>query len=370
MLTQVCIGLSGLALLQAKPSQAQSQPGANSLMPMPNLDVNLARQDNSYILGPGDQLEIAVFDEASLSGTHQILLDGTVTIPLIGSIKLEGLTMLQAAEDIQNRLFIYLKYPSVNLKLTSRRPFRVNVVGEVNRPGGYTVASGGSEGGINNSNSRLQSDVPRLTELIFLAGGITQKADIRNVEIRRLQPSGTEETIRVNLWELLQEGVSDDPIVFDGDSIRVPTAVSIDNAESLMLSKANFSPGTVRVNVVGEVERPGQVEVVPSQSSINGAILAAGGFTPRAKQSAQLIRLNPDGTVSTREIPVDFTQAAVNDERNPLLQESDVIVVKPSGAARVSDTLDVALRPVNSLLSPLRTIGSFWLLVDSLDGRR
>jgi polysaccharide biosynthesis/export protein len=72
---------------------------------------------------------------------------------------------------------------------------------------------------------------------------------------------------------------------------------------------ASFSPNTIRVNVVGEVQRGGQVEVAPN-STLNQGILAAGGFNPRAQQDVVgLVRLNPDGTVTQREIPLTLPWA-------------------------------------------------------------
>ncbi|MCF2970793.1 polysaccharide biosynthesis/export family protein [Synechococcus sp. Nb3U1] len=337
--------------------------------PQLSLDGRLTWQERAYILGPGDRVRVTVLNEPSLSGDQQVLLDGTLALPLVGTVPVEGMTLQQAAGDLERKFAFYLKYPSVSVSLLDTRGFRINVVGEVTRPGGYTVSpkqgtTGASEV-LEVGATTLREDVPRLTQLLQLAGGITQKADIRNIEIRRQTRNGDEQILQVNLWELLQNGAaSEDPIIYDGDTIRVPVASQVSPAEISQLSAANFAPDTITINVVGEVTRPGAVSLSPN-ASLNVAILAAGGFTPKAQQSVELIRLNPDGSVEARQIGVDFAQG-ISEESNPPLRNSDVIVVRPSGAAQMSDSLDVALNPINILLRPLTSIGNLWRVIDLL----
>ncbi|MBE9039596.1 SLBB domain-containing protein [Oscillatoriales cyanobacterium LEGE 11467] len=219
-------------------------------------------------------------------------------------------------------------------------PIQIAVVGEVFRPGPHTVSP---EGGI--------EVPPTVTQAIEVAGGITDLADIRRIEVRRLTREGAQ-TIEVNLWELLQSGdIAQDIILQTGDTIAIPTAREIDPTEIEALASASFSPDTIQVNVVGEVVRPGPVDVPPN-TPLNQALLVAGGFDPiRASDSAvELIRLNPDGTVSRREIAIDFEQG-IDTIGNPLLQNNDVIVVGRSGLTSVADTVGEVLRPVGSFFS-------------------
>lgn len=351
------LGLSGLPLAGV------------AAEPQLSLDGRLTWQERAYILGPGDRVRVTVLNEPSLSGDQQVLLDGTLALPLVGTVPVEGMTLQQAAGDLEQKFAFYLKYPSVNVSLLDTRGFRINVVGEVTRPGGYTVSpkqgtTGASEV-LEVGATTLREDVPRLTQLLQLAGGITQKADIRNIEIRRQTRNGGEQILQVNLWELLQNGAaSEDPIIYDGDTIRVPVASRVSPAEISQLSAANFAPDKITINVVGEVTRPGAVSLSPN-ASLNVAILAAGGFTTKAQQTVELIRLNPDGSVEARQIGVDFAQG-ISDEGNPPLRDSDVILVRPSGLAQTSDSLDIALNPINILLRPLTSIGNLWRVIDLL----
>ena len=239
-------------------------------------------------------------------------------------------------------------------------PLKIIVVGEVLRPGPYTVTSGNvvqNPAGVTGPSAlpggagNVVGDRPTVTRAIQLAGGITPSADIRRVEIRRPTRTGAEQLIAVDLWQLLQGGdLAQDAILQEGDTIAIPTATNIDPAEAPQIAAASFSPNLIRVNVVGEVARPGSVEVPPN-TPLNQALLAAGGFNNRARRSrVDLIRLNPNGTVSKRTIDINLAQG-INDQSNPILRNNDVVVINRSGLASVSDTLGTILSPVGSIFT-------------------
>jgi polysaccharide export outer membrane protein len=97
---------------------------------------------------------------------------------------------------------------------------------------------------------------------------------------------------------------------------------------------------------VGEVIRPGALQVRPS-TSLHQALLTAGSFNQlRAnKDQVELLRLNPNGTVSRRTIEVDFAQG-LNPNNNPTLRNNDVILVARSGYARAGDNINRFLQPI------------------------
>jgi polysaccharide biosynthesis/export protein len=105
--------------------------------------------------------------------------------------------------------------------------------------------------------------------------------------------------------------------------------------------------------VVGELRSNKNTYDLAPNTTLNQAILLAGGFDPvRAnKNSVDLIRLQPNGTVEKRTIGVDFSQG-LNETNNPVLRNNDVIVVGRSGTTRVGDGLGSVLNP----LAPLFTI--------------
>jgi polysaccharide export outer membrane protein len=140
----------------------------------------------------------------------------------------------------------------------SDRPLSIVVVGEVTRPGSYTA------------------EVKSVTEAIQAAGGITQMADLRNIQVRRSTRSGQEQLITVNFWQLLQSGdaMQDLPLQ-DGDRIEVARATNLNPEEAIRIASASFSPDKVSVNVLGEVKSPGSVQVPPNTPSTRPSSLQA-----------------------------------------------------------------------------------------------
>jgi polysaccharide export outer membrane protein len=246
----------------------------------------------------------------------------------------------------------------------SDRPLRIAVVGEVNRPGPYiltpdqtnpTNQPNGTSSSPLPTNTNLK--IPTVTRAIQTAGGITQSADIRNVEIRRITQAGPAQTIKVDFWNLLQAGdLRQDLPLQEGDTIVIPTATALDNTEATKIAAASFAPDRITVNVVGEVVRPGPVQVPPN-TPLNQALLAAGGFNTRAKKGeVTFIRLNQNGTVARRDVSVDFAKG-INDATNPPMRNNDTIVVRRSGFAAVTDTLGSVLSPIGGVFSIINLLG-------------
>ena len=250
-----------------------------------------------------------------------------------------------------------LRVATANFSANLNIPISVSIIGEVNRPGPYTLS--GNDVRSNNINDQLQfqnnnviadqeslAGIPTATRAIKTAGGLTAKADIRNVEVRRTLTSGQEQIIKVNLWELLQTGkFKEDALLQNGDRIFVPTAKSITEEETRQIAVASFSPNRINVSVVGEVEDPGLKELSPNVS-LQQAILEAGGFDNRRAEEkiAKLIRLNPNGTVSERIIRVNFN-APLDEENNPTLLNNDIVFIERSGLAVASDAVFAVTDP-------------------------
>ncbi|NJN76576.1 MAG: hypothetical protein HC796_10815 [Synechococcaceae cyanobacterium RL_1_2] len=198
---------------------------------------------------------------------------------------------------------------------------------------------------------------PRLSEVLREAGGIKPLADIRNLEVRRITRQGRDNVMKVNFWDLLQ-GTAPDADIFlqNGDTITIPTATEIDPTEAETIASANFSPDTITVDIVGEVDGPGTIELQPN-TPLNQALLAAGGFdeTRANRNIVELIRLNPNGTVVTKNINIDFS-AGINPEVNPILLQNDVVIVSRSGSTKTVDSIDKFLNPVSRVFSILNIL--------------
>lgn len=355
------VGSAFQAVAQTQPSLAPDPTYQRELSPPK--PASPGQGESSYILGAGDILKIDSYDtpELVLEARYPVLPDGTVNLPWVKSVNVKGLTLREASERLESQYSKYVNDPRITVSLIAARTLKIGVIGEVTRPGSYVIASNlvssaaVSTGAVNAQtglNGQQQgggesgSQWPTVSKAIQAAGGITERADIRQIQIRR--PGQEPRTI--NLWKFLSEGdLTEDVQVRDGDTLVVPKATQIDTTEALQIASSNFSPDAIRVNVVGEVVAPGAVEVKPN-TTLNQAILAAGGFKPgRARKDVELIRLNPNGTVDRRTIAVDFSQK-LDEKSNPPLRSNDVVVVNRNGIAKIGDTVGTFLGPLGGVL--------------------
>lgn len=122
---------------------------------------------SSYTFGPGDSLKISVYQEPDLSVTAEISQQGLVDMPLLGSVKLAGLTQQQAKQLLEDKLRDgYLVAPSVSITVNTYRPFFI--YGEVRNPGSYPY----------------QPDIT-VEQAIALAGGLLDRASRKEWHLQR-----------------------------------------------------------------------------------------------------------------------------------------------------------------------------------------
>jgi polysaccharide export outer membrane protein len=336
--------------------------------------VNPAQNIPVYLLGPGDDIRFDVFNVPELTNDesgnrlatdniYRVLADGTISLPWIGSIYVAGLSLEAAAAAVAREYETFIFDPVVTFSLSAPRPIRIAVAGEVDTPGAYTTRQ---EGAVSTEVS--VAELRTVAQAIQNAGGITQLADIRNIELIRPQPNGTREVIPINFYALLVEGdQSQNALLRDGDTVFVPKAAALSPEDARTLATASFAQDFIGVDVVGEVEAPGRVEVDPN-STLNQAILAAGGFADARARTAQVtfIRVNPNGTVEKRDIEVDLA-AGINDADNPPLRENDIVLVSRSGVARASDFLDLVNTAAGGILDPITGILNIFRIFDDLE---
>lgn len=117
-----------------------------------------AQVPNKYLLGAGDTLELLVYQEPDLRTVTKLTQSGYINMPLVGQIKLEGMTIEEATSEIEKKLRDgYLVYPDVTLIIREYRPFFIH--GEVYHPGSY----------------KYQAEI-NLEQAIALAGGLKDRA--------------------------------------------------------------------------------------------------------------------------------------------------------------------------------------------------
>ena len=340
------LSLSMGALAAEASLERTTQPAADG-SPVMTPDV--------YLLGPGDGLSLRFPAATELSGQIDVLNDGTATLPLIGSVVLGGLTIPQAILWLEKLYSKELLRPEVQLSVVRPRPIRVAVVGEVERPGLYTLTTTETS----QTEARVQiSGLPTVVDVIQKAGGVTDLADLGRVEIQRRLPGALPrfKKASLNLLALVRDGDQlQNPLLFDGDTIRIERADE-SVAEAIELSSTTLAPQEIKVFVVGEVERPGPLSLTANTPLIQ-AVLAAGG--PRSwranKGNVQLVRINRNGTATRRSFMLNLNQGASNSS-NPPLRSGDTVVVTRSGMAMASDAINAVSQPLTGLANILALV--------------
>ena len=325
-----------------------------SLSPLPGLRAQgqAYEQEDAYILGPGDSLALRFLAATELSGPVSILSDGTASLPLLGNVRLTGLTLSQASQWLETLYKRQLLRPELQLSVQAPRPLRVALVGQVSRPGLYTLTPTES------SQTEVAvsiSGLPTLVDAIQKAGGITSEADLRVVMLQRRLPgeAGAYKRTRLNLLALILEGdQQQNPLLFDGDTIRVEKAAET-VPEMIELSTTTLAPQQITVNVIGEVKGGGRIQV-PANTPLVQAVLSAGGpIAWRANRGdVELVRINRNGTATRQKFALDLGQGASN-SKNPPLRDGDTVVVNRSGLAVTSDALTAVISPLSPILNIL-----------------
>jgi polysaccharide export outer membrane protein len=243
-----------LLLLLPLALPASGQAGAK---PNAKPDARPAAQasDPAARLGAGDAIRVTVFHQPDLTTETRISERGTIAMPLIGEVKVAGLSQSQAAAQIAGHLKKgqYLKHPQVSVALTTLRSRQVSVLGLVARPGRYP----------------LDDTSSRLTDVIAAAGGIA--------------PGGSE-TVTV-----LRGGKQQQVAVLSKSfSLKSGDTVYVDRAPVFY--------------IYGEVARAGAYRVEPNMTVMQ-AIAAGGGITPRGSdRRLKLRRAGPDGKVTETDV--------------------------------------------------------------------
>jgi polysaccharide export outer membrane protein len=169
---------------------------------------------SSYRLGPEDLIEMTVYREDDLAIKTKLDRDGTVVLPLIGEVRLGGLTLKQARKlitDLYER--DYLVSPQVNLTYTSK---------DAGSSGTFTVLGSVSQSGV----FPLPKGRDRITirEAIAMAGGVTRYASETKIKVRR-RVGNEDKIFEINLKRMNDDADTESFYILAGDSINVPERI-------------------------------------------------------------------------------------------------------------------------------------------------
>ena len=231
--------------------------------------MNIATPVN-YRLGPGDQLQIEVWGASETNITQKVSPDGYISIPNVGPVNVNGLTVQAATNRIKAKLSqIYSGLASSNVNLSTHvkvslgqiRTIQVNIMGEVARPGTYALSS-----------------FSTVFHALYKAGGMSKMGSLRNIKVVR----GGRTVATVDVYDYIINGRSHSDIrLQEGDVILA-------------------SPYDALVLIKGKVKRPMYYEMKSSES-IRTLIGFAGGFSNDAYRGAVTVDRNntKERTVAT-----------------------------------------------------------------------
>lgn len=191
--------------------------------------VNFSVCAAEYHLGAGDVLSISVwgFDEFEVKNAI-IGSDGSVDFPVIGELKVVGISSNVLAENIALRLKKYMRDPKVSVIITKYRTTRVYVFGEVYKPGMYEI-----------------DKQCNILDALGIAGGYTDRAAKKNLFVIRKEQQG--EALKVNLLNLLRKGdMTQNYALGDGDVLYLTSnnKIDINSVLSLSFTKGNATYST------------------------------------------------------------------------------------------------------------------------------
>ena len=289
-------------------------------------------EDERYRMGPGDLLEVRVFNRPQLS-REAVRVDarGFIRMPLVDEeIQAACWTESELAKEIAQRYRKYQRNPQVDVFIKEYNSQPVAVIGAVDKPGRF----------------QLQRRV-RLLELISSAGGPTEKAGKR-VQVahvgRRLGCQGaTPETPGgvlaeqdevtdydiFNLTETLQGGEKANPYVQPGDIVTVPEAE--------------------QAFVVGNVFKPTTIPL-REPTTVTEAIAMAGGTLPDTKTDRIRVIRKVTGAADKMELVVNLQDIVRKKSTDLLLQPGDIVEVSISGGKRFVRNMYNAMGPALSTM--------------------
>ena len=277
---------------------------------------------SDYPIGPGDVIEINVAGMEEIKNiSERVTGEGTISLPFVGVIDVKGMTDKSLREEIRRRLEQnYMRNPQISLFVREFRSRQVAVIGAVQKPGLYNLAS----------------SADTVMSMISQAGGMRTDAaeHILFLPAEPAEPEKAKEIIDSLPVKLMNQNPSPlilknvEPIVINLDSVNRRGNQMYLNMPAVP-GDIVMVPGGGEVLVQGWVEKPGAYKIT-SGLTILGVMAAAGGTSyPADTGSVELIRTNPQGHKSTFIADLDAIKSGAQPDLP--LREGDVINVVSYG---------------------------------------
>lgn len=343
--------------LPSKPEKIRTfdylEPIPEGYQPIP-FSEETSGQFNSYRLDFGDAVNVTVerFPEFNFSAA----LDGNgdVIVPILGRISLKGLTLEEVETKISyelGRRFLQ-ENPRVIALLGGQRPVTLTIMGEIFRPGYYTVGQGAP-----------------MSSVLTIAGGTTNDADLRSIIVKRTLSDGTVVEEKLDLYTPLVAGKKEPRIRLQpGDTVIVSKLeVGEDrDYDRLLVSRSTLPRQIITVRVITPIQ-PAGVSLrninLPNGSTFLDVAAQLPLFVPSlTKKDIILMRFDPElGKVVTQTLNITETVERGDLTQNVPLRDEDVIIVSRTLLGRI-------LAGIRVLTQPIRDIFGFTNFFRNFDG--
>ncbi|HUS18092.1 MAG TPA: polysaccharide biosynthesis/export family protein [Terriglobales bacterium] len=293
----------------ARPAGTDAAIAVQGVQPAETKDSKVSDYDRSALkVGVGDLLEMKVFGVPDLTDQVRIGADGNISLPLVGSVRVEGLSIDQAQKTIETKLRDggFVRDPHVTISVKEFVTQGISVMGEVVRPGVYPLLG-----------------ARRLFDALSSAGGTTQKAGKVVSITRRDKPN-----------EPILVALSSDP------QVAAKTNVDVFPGDTIVVSKAGI------VYVVGEVGRPSGFVMENNESlTVLQALALAGGLGKNAAlNDCKIIRKTSDGR---QEVPIamkKILEAKAGFPDVPMQAEDILFVPASAGKSAARRTMEAIIQ--------------------------
>jgi polysaccharide export outer membrane protein len=318
------------ALFQATSESPILSAQTESLTPDELRQVSDTSPSQAYVLGPDDVIQIVVYLHPELdvpqvggSGTAALITsDGTVGLPLIGNIRLGGLTLRQAEEKLTQAYSVYVNNPKISIELASAQSLRYYLLGAFNSPG-----------------IKYPVHPLSLLEALALGGSL----DLPNADLYQAYVAQGQVKLPVDLHALLLDGdLTQNIPLASGDVIFIPSSA----AENAYL--------------FGAVGKPGPIQFVSGSLSLLQALASAGldltNYTDARLSRIHIIRSHGR---SAEFLIVDATMIMQGKAASFALEPGDIVFVPPTAIATWNQVLEQilpSLQTISDVLNPFVSI--------------
>ena len=308
-----------------------------------------SRQIQAYRLDIGDQITVSVPDFPEFNSTGPVDPDGNFLVPILGRIPVLGLTL----DEVQTKIRLELgrKYlreePEVIAVLTTARPVQLTILGEVQRPGFYSIAP----------------NTP-LAQVLLAAGGGTPRADLRSIVVRRVLVDGTVLEEKLDLYTPLIKGERLPDMRLQGGDAVIVSKLEVGQETGYnrtLVARTTLTQQNITVRVLAPLVPSGialrNVSIPNGSTFID--VVASLPVSDRLRinvNQVSLLRFDSakGGIVSQTLSPIAAVRGDIS--QNVPLEDQDVIIVTRTLLGEIFAAFNIITQPIRDISNFTNTI--------------